>query len=344
MKKINLLLAVVLICFFFLENPGLVQGQEVITLKMADSFPIGHFNYKSSLKFCKRVEELSNNKVKIEYYPAEQLGKLKDLLTLTGKGLVDIAYVPPSFFVGQVPLQSVMILPFWTTAAEGQEIYYRLMEACPELRQEFEKYGVRPLRVYSTSQYDVGTAKKPVRSPEDLKGLKLKTSGGIFDYIAKQYGVIPVTIPGPEMYEALQRGVIEGCILSYPSTKGYRVNELEKYHTLGLRLGGYPSTYTINEKKWKNLPQDVQKVLLQAAKEADEEFGKGWGEEELMLAEQFKKEGMVIYRVSSKTERAKWGAPLKGIEEIWIKDMEKKGLPGKKIFENFQKICEQVAK
>ncbi len=75
-----------------------------------------------------------------------------------------------------------MILPFWTTAVEGTKIYNRLMEASLELRQEFEKYGVRRLRVNTTSQYDVGTSKKPVRSPEDLKGLQGKTSGGLLKY------------------------------------------------------------------------------------------------------------------------------------------------------------------
>ncbi len=122
------------------------------------------------------------------------------------------------------------------------------------------------------------------------------------------------------------------------------MNELEKYHTLGLRLGGYPSGFQINEKKWKSLPQDVQKVVWQAAKDEDKDFAETWDKEQLMLAEQFEKEGMVIYRVSSKAERAKWGVPLKGIEEIWIKDMEKKGLPAaKKVFENFKTFCEQVA-
>lgn len=340
MKKFSYLL-LVFVFLAFLEVPHSAHSQGVIKLKMADSFPIGHISYQWALYFNKRVEEISNNKVKIEYYPSEQLGKLKDLLNLCSQGIVDIAYVPPSFYAGQVPLNTVLILPFWTTAVEGTAIYKKLIATTPELTQEWMKYKVRPLMINSTSQYDIGTVKKPVRSPEDLKGLKLKTSGGLFDKIARQYGIITVTVASPEVYEATQRGILDGNIFSYPSVKGYRVNELEKYHTLGARMGGYPSSYQVNDKKWQALPMEVQNVLLAAAEEMTTLFAEAWDKEQLKLAEQWEKEGMTIYRIKPE-ERAKWEAPLKGIDAVWIGDMEKKNLPGGKVFENFKRICQEV--
>ena len=342
MKKGGCLL-LVFVWVAFLQAPQVSYGQEVVKLKMADSFPIGHISHESALYFIKRVGELSNNKVKIEYYPSEQLGKLKDYLNLCGEGILDIAYVPPSFYAGQVPLNTVLILPYWTSAVEGTTIYNRLLEACPEMTQEFLKYKVRPLLINSTSQYDVGTVKKPVRSPEDLKNLKLKTSGGLFDRIARQYGIITVTVASPEVYEATQRGIMDGNIFSYPSVKGYRVNELEKYHTYGLRMGGYPSGYQINEKKWQKLPKEVQTLLRNAARDFARYSTENWDKETLRLVEEFEKDGMVIHRVLAQ-DRPKWEAPLKGIEEIWIQEMEKKNLPGRKVFENFKKICQGVVK
>ncbi len=342
MKKVaSLLMAFTLLGL--IQAPQMAHGQEVIKLKMADSFPIGHVGYRASLHFVKSAEEISNQKVKIEYYPAEQLGKLKDLLILCSQGIVDIAYVHPAFYAGQVPLNTVMIMPFFTTAVEGTEIYMRLRDTCPELSQEFLRYGVRPLTVYATNQYDVGTVKKPIRLPEDLKGLRLKTSGGIFDKIAMQYGIIGLVVPSPEIYEATSRGIVEGNILPLPSVKGYRVNELEKYHTLGLRLGSSPNTFQINEKKWQKLPNDIQNALREAAKEHSKYFAENWDKEQLELAQQFEKEGMIIHRIPSE-DRDKWNAPLKGIEEIWIQDMEKKKLPGRKVFMEFKRICQEVVK
>ncbi len=327
----------------FIGIPQATQGQEVIKLKMVHSFPVSHLGNQSVMYFIERAEKLTNHKVKIENYPAEQLGKLKDFLNLCSQGIADIAYVAPSFYAGHLPLNTVMILPFFTTAVEGTEIYNRLLDTCPELKQEFLKYGTRPLLATSSNQYDIGTVKKPVRSPEDLKGLKLKTSGGTYDKIAKQFGIIGVTIPSPEVYEATQRGIVEGNILSYPSVKGYRLNEVEKYHTFGARMGGFPWPYLMNEKKWQSIPSDIQKPLLAAAKDYNKYLSENWDKESLRLVEEFEKDGMTIFRITEK-ERAQWDAPLKGIEDVWIQDMEKKGLPGKKIFMEFKKICQEVDK
>ncbi len=322
-------------------KPG--EEQKVIKLKFAHSFPVGHSSYKSAEFFIKRVEEITGGRVRIEHYPAEQLGKMKDLLNLCSQGVTDLAYVPPSFFSGQVPLSSVMILPFWTTATEGTEIFTRLVQACPEITQEYLKYGVRPLYVSTTSQYDVGTVKKPVRSPEDLKGLKLKTSGGIFDKIAARYGITAVTVPSPEVYEATQRGIVDGNIFSLASVKGYRVDELEKYHTLGLRLGGYPAACIINEKTWQGLPEDVKKALAKAGEDTNRKHCEEWDKLTEQLAAQFEKQGMTIYRVKPE-ERPKWEVPLKGIEEEWVAEMEKRGLPARKVCQEYLKICREVAK
>lgn len=325
------------------EQPQAKQeAQQEIKLKMADSFPVTHlFSADIAKFFIKRTEELTNGKVKIEYYPAEQLGKLKDLLNLTSQGVADIAYVAPTFLAGQLPLNTVMVLPNYTTAKEGSAIYHRL--AGSVLMDEFKKYGVRPIFVYTTPQYDVGTVKKQIKSPGDLKGMKIKTSGGIYDKIAQKYGVTPVVVPSPEIYEATQRGIVEGNFLSYVSVKGYRVYELEKYHTLGAAFGGYPVAYVINEKTWEKLPADIQKALLQAGEETSKHAGEVIDKQQEELAVEFEKQGMVIYRLTPE-EQKKWREPLKGIENEWIQDMEKKGLPGKKVYEEFEKVCKEIVK
>ena len=244
------ILLLVFLIFGLTAGPA-VSGEETVRLKMADYFPIGHLGHKTALRFIDRISELSDGKIQIDYYPAQQLGKAQDLLRMCAMGAADIAGVAPSLFAGQVPLNTVIVLPFWTTASEGTRIYTRLMETCPEILEEFLRYGVRPIVTVTTSQYDVGTVDKPVRRPEDLRGLRLKSSGGIFVKIAKRYSITPVNIPGPELYEATRRGIVDGNILSFGSVEGYHLNEVEKFHTLGLKMGGFPSTYQINEKVWQ---------------------------------------------------------------------------------------------
>jgi TRAP-type C4-dicarboxylate transport system substrate-binding protein len=321
-----------------------LQAEEAkpITLKMADSFPQSHPAYKMSQRLIQKIDEYTQGKVKIDYYPAEQLGKMKDLLDLCKLGVTDIAYVAPSFDAGKVPLNTIMILPYWTNAAEGTEIYQRLLKEAPELSREFSRYGVSPLAVLCISQYDIGTVQKEVRSPADAKGLRLKSSGGLYERIAKRYGISPVTIPSPEVYEGVQRGVVDGAIFSLPSVKGYRLNELEKYHTLGLRLGGYPATYVINDKVWQGLSPALQEGITRAAVESSKWFAKVWDGLQVQLAKAFEQGGMKIYYVTTK-ERSPWDEAVKGIEKEWIESVKGKAPSCEEVFNKFKKISEEVA-
>jgi len=327
----------------FFPSLGYSDARKVITLKMADSFPLGHPAHKMSLRLIQNIEKYTDGKVKIEHYPAEQLGKMKDLPNLCKLGVTDIAYMAPSFHVGSVPLNTVMILPFWTTAMEGTRIYQRLIDLSPPLRKEFLNNGYRPMAVQTISQYDIGTVDREVRSPEDVKGLRLKSSGGLYERIAKRFDIIPTTISSPEVYEAMQRGIVKGAIFSLPSVKGYRLNEIEKYHTLGLRLGGYPATYVINNKVWNGLPQDLQARITKASKEASLWFAQVWDQLQLNLAKVFEKGGMKIYYVTPE-DRARWDEKVRGIENEWIEFAENRGLPGRQVFEQFKTICLELAK
>lgn len=337
-KKICLLLMVVM-----LAVPVMVMAddQKVYKLKMADSFPLDHPAHKLALGFIDQVQQRSQGRIEIEYYPAEQLGKMKDLLRLCQGGLTDITYLAPSYYAGQIPLNTVMVLPFWTTAAEGTMIYKALIKDSPELVNELARYNVRCLGAFTTSQYDIGSVRTPIASPDSLKGLRLGSPGGIFERIAARYGITPVAIASPEIYEATQRGVIEGNILTLPSVAGYRLHELQRHHTLGMRMGGYPSMYVINNNSFEKLPRDLQMVLLGVADGLATTFAKQWDGLNEQVAAKFEAAGITIRRIAP-DERETWDAPIEGIENEWIRDMERRGLPGQKVFDQFKAAVEQV--
>ena len=342
MKKFNCLV-LILAVFCGIQGIYPVQAQETIKLKWASPYPIGHLSHHHAVQFIDLIHKYTNQRVKIDYFPQEQLGKAKEMLYLCSQGTADLAQVHITYFAGQLPLNNVAMLPFFTTATEGTEIYARLVEASAEIRQEFQKFGVRVINVNTTPQYDIGTVKKPVQKPEDARGLKLKTAGGMYNIIAQQYKILPINIAAVETYESIKRGTVEGVIFSYPSIKAYRLNEVLKYYTLGLKMGGYPASVVVNEKRWQQLSKDIREAISKAAVEMNKIMGKGWDDHQEELSRQFAKEGMVIYRIPPEG-RAAWETPLKGIEEFWIKDVEKKGLPGKKVFNDFLKIAQAVAK
>ena len=337
------LLGVILLVVGISLLPLASHGQE-FTLKLADPYPIGHVMHQVGKNLVASIHKYTQNRVKVEHYPAEQLGKAKDMLYLCSKGMADIAYVHITYFAGQLPLNSLVLLPFYTTAVEGTEIYTRLLAKNAHIQGEFQKYGTRALSVFTTNQYDIGTVKKIVKNPEDAVGLKLKTAGGMYDHIAKRCGIIPVNVVAAETYESIQRGIVDGCIFSYPSMKGYRLNELLKFITSGLRLGGYPQAYVINEKTWQKLPEDIRAGIAKAMQK-NEIFSPGdsWHQAQMSEIQKFEKQGISIQHITP-DQRKVWEGKLKGIEEIWLQDMEKKKLPGKEIWTDFLQISKEVAK
>src|SRR3546814_10459183 len=83
---------------------SVANAADTITLRVADSFPTGHYIPDALTKpFMEEVERKTNNAVKFEYYPGQQLGKAKDMLSLTRSGVADIAYVAPSFDSDKMP-------------------------------------------------------------------------------------------------------------------------------------------------------------------------------------------------------------------------------------------------
>jgi len=319
------------------------EPKKVYTLKIADAFPTKHPISKGVSYFMDEAKKQSNGQLEFQYFPNQQLGGLRDLLKICQQGMTDIAYIGPSFFPGQLGLNTVVLLPEWTTSAEGSAIYSELNKRSAELQAEWVKNKVRPLTMVTTSQYNVGTRKKPITKVQDLKGLRLKSSGGIFELIAKRYGIVPVTMPSSEMYEAIQRGILDGAIQSMVSVKAYRLNELEKYHTAGLRLGGYPAVYGINVKSFQKLPADLQKVLVKVGEQTTLYMANQWDKLDAGLMHLFKKQGMQIHHISPE-EKAEWYAPLQGIEEEWIAISEKRGLPARKVFELYKQIAVKIAK
>jgi TRAP-type C4-dicarboxylate transport system substrate-binding protein len=319
-------------------------AEKVYVLKQADYFPVGHPGYKTNVEAHARLEKTSKGQIDMQYYPAEQLAKAKDLLNACRKGIADIVNVQLAYYAGSFPLSTVCMLPNWTHARDGAEIMQRLYDSSPEIREEFSKFGILPLMLTCIPQYDIGTVSKPVRTPEDCKGLRLKVSGGTFTMIAKRYGINPTSIAAPEAYEALQRGILDGCTFTFGSVKGYRVFELEKYHTLGLRMGGQYTMIVINDKAWANLPKHIQRILIEDFKIQNKDTVTLWDQMNIDLSNQYEKEyGMQIYRVPPE-DRAMWEAPLQGIGDEWAESMEQRGLPGKKVLEQYLKICKEVVK
>ena len=126
--------------------PG--ASAQSIELRAADSFPTGHYIANNLAKaFMVSVGEKTAGKVTFKYFPAQQLGKAADLLSLTQSGVTDIGYVGPSYVSDKMPLSSVGQLPeAFNTACEGTKAYWEIAKPGGILdKAEFAPNGIRLL-------------------------------------------------------------------------------------------------------------------------------------------------------------------------------------------------------
>jgi len=320
-KRLIIGLVVILLTFLIGSVNTPAQQKETITLKLTDHFPATHLIGKAAITpFAKRVEELTGGKIKMPYFPAQQLGKAKDMLTLVQGGIADISYIVP-VYVGKLPLNSVICLPSPAkNSMESSKLGVKIMNTGKFL-QEWEANGIKPLWVIITPPYDVQTTKKPVTKLGDLKGLKLRTPGGMQDSFAPLVGVVPVSAPGPELYEVIARGVADGSVMSYASLRSYHIDDIMKYTTYGANFGNFSGIYGISMKKWAALSDEMKRALEKASAEATIAQAKEWDDNETELYKEFKAKGIKIYDLTD-ADKKEWSKALAPMRDEWVKSIK----------------------
>ena len=218
-----------------------IQGHSQEKLRVADALPVGHYISEYAAKFwMQEVTSRTNGSVQFEYYPAEQLGKAKDMLSLAQSGVADIAYVATSYISDKLPLSSVAELPgSFSTSCEGTLAYWKLAIGDGIIaKRDFEPNGVRVLFALSLPPYQLLTAKRKFDSISSAKGLKIRIPGGAaLDAMVGALKAVPVRISSPELHESLSRGTIDGLLFPYGSSITYDLVSLLKYSTIGENFG-----------------------------------------------------------------------------------------------------------
>jgi TRAP-type C4-dicarboxylate transport system substrate-binding protein len=267
----------------------------------------------------------------MKYFPAEQMGKAKDMLMLTQSGVVDIGYVGPSYISEKMPLSAVAELPgSFTSTCQVMRAYWALAhkEGGHLYQNEYKPNQIRPLLIAALPPYQmiVGSS-KPLATLADFQGLKLRASGGAQDFTLNKIGVIPIKMAPPEIYESMSRGTIDGTLLSYVSVESYKLQPLTKTATLGANFGTVVVTYSISDRKWQQLPADIRDILVKAGSEIVESSCKKFDAHESEVAEALKAAGVKLLKFSPEDSNTLAKA-ADTVAVDWAAALDKRGKPG----------------
>lgn len=338
MNRMAMGLAVALTC------GATAASAQAIKLRVADSFPNGHFiSEKVTKPWIAKINSRLGGSVNLEYYPAEQLGKAKDVLSLTGSGVVDIGYVAPAFVGDKLPLSVVAELPIdFKSSCEATPAFYTLATGDGILaKQEFGPNNVRVLWTMVLVPYQMMLGQKVnFDGLKSLKGLKIRTTGGAKELAVRKLGAVPVQIPSPEVYEAVTRGTVDGALWPFTSVYSYGVENAYRSSTVGENFGSFVVTYVMNERKWKSLPPNVQKAISETSEETLKVACDVADAEDKEAIAKLRAAGWKIpeFTAADKSELRNLLAP---VSKEWAEGLDKRGKPGSQVLKAY---LEELAK
>jgi TRAP-type C4-dicarboxylate transport system substrate-binding protein len=315
--------------------------KETVTLKLSSGVPAGHLFAKTSLEpFMERVTELTDGEVKFDYFPAEQLGKTSDAIDLASKGVADIAYYVVGFNPSEMPLSSSLfgIPGLFETALQGSKAYHKISQQSPMLETDFLNNGVRPLIAMTTMPYDLFTKGKEIKTPDDLKGMKIRVTGGVTTEFFNFAKAAPVQVASGDLFGSYDKGVIDAVNINAIDLQGYGLEEMTEFATRGYGFGGVGFGFVINETLYQDLPDNVKEALKQASDELVENYGKIQDENVGKVYEE--KYGNKVVHDLSNDEKEKWQNLYQEFNAYWMKKQDNKNFSN--IMEMFKEEVDKL--
>lgn len=256
---------------------GCRQQSDVTILKLGHGLDMSHPVHNGMLRMAELVAEKSDGKMRIDIYPNQQLGTERETLELLQIGSLAMTKVSSSVLEGFVPSYSIFSLPF-VFRDEAHRFAVLEGEIGKSLLLESQEFWLRGLCYYDAGSRSFYTKDRPIRHPKDIAGLKIRVQESPTSFrMIQAFGGSPTPISWGELYTSLQQGIVDGAENNPPSFYVSRHYEVAKYYTINEHTA-VPDVLVVSTHIWKNLTDDEQRILQEAADESIEYQKKLWKE------------------------------------------------------------------
>lgn len=288
-------------------------GSRQLVLKLGHGLDTGHPVHKAMVHMKARLEELSGGQVTIDIYPSAVLGSEVQCIEQLQNGSLAMTKTSSATMENFIPVLSVFGLPYVFRDADH---YWQVLNGPigQKLLQAGQSKFLRGLCYYDGGSRNFYTKDRPIRTPEDLKGLKIRVQNSktAIDMV-KAMGGAPTPIAWGELYSALAQGTVDGAENNPPSFSSNKHYEVCKHFTLDGHTR-VPDMLMMSSRVWDKLDPKVQGWLQQAADESREFQRKLWADENVKSLEQAKAAGVTIYDVDTAAFAAKVAPMYENVE------------------------------
>lgn len=271
--------------------------------------------------------------LKVTGFPGGQIGgKPPGAFKRVINGIADVEFAMQGYTSTVFPRTLIVEIPLqWGSPTEATKALWRIYNK--HLAREYKR--VKVLAMWVTDTPTVMT-NKVVRHPDDLKGLKLRTPSRNQAAIIKGFGAIPVAMPMPQTYGAIEKGVVDGAVVGISVVNSFKLAEVVKNYIVDLPMGYSPQMIAMNRKVYDSLSAKQRAAI-------DANSGLELSLKGAALYERARKSGLktVNKRADTKitkltaSDKKAWEAKLKVVVEKWVSDFEKKGLPYRQMLNDY---------
>jgi TRAP-type C4-dicarboxylate transport system substrate-binding protein len=319
-----------------------VQAQQKIEMKLAYFVGDHHAQGIWLIKWSERLEKASNGRIVVKRFPNAQMGPTPQHYDFARTGQADASWFLHGATPGRFPLTELISLPYMVGSAEiGTKV---LNDA--ELRSKYldaEHRGVKVLMLNTHQPGGPHTTKKPIRTMDDFKGMRLRFASPPIRDLVQGLGATPVGVPPTEIAETLQKGTIDGVFIDYGGAGiAFKLGGTIKYST---ELYAYVASFglAMNEDFWNKLPPDLKKLVTDTTTGKEKEVGEAWDALDVPGKKALIDAGGEAIRLSP-AENAKFRKIGAEVSEAKVKELEAKGLPARAVYNQMKALAEKNAK
>lgn len=306
-----------------------------VTLTLAHPFPAEHLIQVNMIEpFVDQVAEATDGTVTIEIHPGGALTAATDAYDNAASGAIDMGWALHGYTPGRFPLTDVVELPFqFDSAEQATNALWDLYEEFPELQEEYGDVHVLGLWTHDTGNFYI--AEQAITEP-DLSGLTLRAPGPIQTDVIEELGGSAVGMPAPEIYDSVERGVIDGLVTADTAIDSFTLHEVIGHATLmNFYVAG--QYLVLNQQTWDSLSEAQQQAITEASgREMSLVGATTYDQIHNEIIPRYEGEwGIEVVEVE---DLGPWEEAVQPVIERWISAQEDAGLPGQAMYDRLQEI------
>lgn len=319
----------------FLTGPQTVSAQSMNIRFSTWHVPVGYEVKTVWEPMLEDLKKKSDGRVTSTVYAGGALGKGPEHFDIVAKGLSDMGYFTATWTPGRFPLTDVLSLAAWVDGKDvatdiGNAMYKRV------LNQEFP--GVKMVELNGCIQAYLWT-KKPVRSLEDVKGMKIRSPGGHQTNYIKAIGAEPIFMPLGDVYMAMETGTVDGLVTCPPLVLSGKLYEVAK-HGVVATFGCVSEGVIMNGDSWKKAPENLKPMIDEVCHNPFHTTGGLTREVYKKMIRELTDKKVELYNLPP-NEAERWYDRFREETRKWVTGLEGKGLKAKDVVKMYNEECEK---